>query len=482
MTRHTFADNQPLKLPLYSVSWQIRGFEFSKQPKPQEQLPNQADPLRAARVKAEIREPPKFRGANLEAQSIEAPEWMLAGPSETGKTWSVLWRLNRLLAETPKAQAALVRKVAADVTPTVLVTLRRIVELSGCGAVPYGGRSPEWFDYPNGARLYIGGMDRPGKVLSGERDWIYVNQAEELTLEDWETLSTRTTGRGARTKTPMLFGDCNPGPPTHWILSRPRLRVLYSRHEDNPSLFDDAGQVTAQGHKTLDALESLTGARRERLRFGRWAAAEGVVYESWNRSLHLVHRFEIPAEWIRFRSIDFGYNNPFVCQWWAQDGDGRLYLYREIYRTRTLVEDHARAIEALSEGESILISVCDHDAEDRATLERYGISTLPACKTISTGIEAVHARLRPAGDGKPRLFVFEDALVEADPSLLDAKKPICTAQEIESYTWPKGSDGKAVKEAPVKLNDHGMDAMRYAVAYADDLGGYFPSITSLTGD
>jgi phage terminase large subunit len=407
---------------------------------------------------------------------------MLAGPSETGKTVAALWRLNQLLQSTPKAQAALVRKVAADVTPTVLVTLRRMLEISRCGAVPYGGRSPEWFDYPNGARLYIGGMDRPGKVLSGERDWIYVNQAEELTLEDWETLSTRTTGRGARTKTPMLFGDCNPGPPTHWILGRPRLRVLYSKHEDNPSLFDDSGTVTAQGKKTLDALDSLTGARRERLRFGRWASSEGVVYESWNRSIHLVKRFEIPPEWTRFCSVDFGYTNPFVCQWWAQDGDGRMYLYREIYRTKTLVEDHARSIEALSAGENIVIAVCDHDAEDRATLERHGISTLPAYKGISVGIEAVQARLRVAGDGKPRLFVFDDALVDSDPSLAEGKKPLCTAQEIESYVWPKGADGKAVKEVPVKVCDHGMDAMRYAVAYADDLGGFFPSITSLTGD
>jgi predicted transcriptional regulator len=40
--------------------------------------------------------------------------------------------------------------------------------------------------------------------------------------------------------------------------------------------------------------------------------------------------------------VDFGYTNPFVMQWWAEDPDGRLYLYREIYRTRRLVEDHAK--------------------------------------------------------------------------------------------------------------------------------------------
>ena len=41
----------------------------------------------------------------------------------------------------------------------------------------------------------------------------------------------------------------------------------------------------------------------------------------------------------RFITIDFGYNNPFVAQWWALSGDGVLYRYREIYVTKRLVMD-----------------------------------------------------------------------------------------------------------------------------------------------
>lgn len=414
---------------------------------------------------------PTFRGAALDAQTVTDHEWLLAGPSETGKTFAGLWRLNKLLSTTKNAQAALVRKVAADIGPTVLVTYKRILELSGTGAVPYGGRSPEWFDYPSGSKLYLGGMDRPGKVLSGERDWIFVNQAEELQRDDWETLSTRCTGRGAVTRTPMLYGDCNPGPPTHWILGRPSLRLLHSRHEDNPTLFDDAGQLTEQGVKSFAVLDALTGVRRERLRFGRWVAAEGVVYEQWDRRVHLVDRFEIPADWRRIRVVDFGYTNPFVCQWWAIDPDGRMYLYRELYHSRRLVEDHAAQIVALSQGERVEATPADHDAEDRATLERHGVRTIPAHKAVGPGIESVQARLRPAGDGRPRLFVFKDALVERDPDLAAAHKPTCTADEFEVYSWPKGADGRPMKEEPVKTDDHGMDAGRYAVCYVDKLGG-----------
>jgi len=137
--------------------------------------------------------------------------------------------------------------------------------------------------------------------------------------------------------------------------------------------------------------------------------------------------------------------------------------------TRRLVEDFARQINLASAGERILATICDHDAEDRATLERYGIPTTAAMKAVSLGIQAVQTRLRPAGDGRPRLFVLSGALIEADQSLKDAKKPQCTEDEFESYIWIPTKDSKPNKEAPLKENDHGMDPCRYLVAYIDGI-------------
>jgi PBSX family phage terminase large subunit len=411
---------------------------------------------------------PQFRGAALRAQDITASEWMIAGPAETGKTFAALYRLDTLLRTTPKASYALVRKVAADIGPTVLRTYQRVLALSGSGATAYGGNSPQWYDYPNGARLWIGGMDRPGKVLSGERDGIYVNQAEELTIDDWETLSTRTTGRGAVTRTPMLFGDCNPGPSTHWIINRASLDVLYSKHEDNPTLYTDAGTITEQGRRSMAVLDALTGVRYKRLRLGLWVAAEGTVYD-FDRSVHLVDRFTVPAEWRRIRVVDFGYTHPFVCQWWAIDPDGRMYLYREIYMTQRTVKVHAAAIHALSTGERYEATIADHDAEDRATLAENGIKTIAAQKAVSPGLQAVETRMKLAGDSRPRLVVMRDTVTERDESLVEHRKPLSTEQEFEMYVWPKDAGGKTVKEAPIKENDHGMDAMRYAVAYIDKI-------------
>ena len=223
-----------------------------------------------------------FRASALRIQTIDAPQWIIAGPAETGKTFAALYRLDELLRTTPKAKAAIVRKVRADMDATVLNTWRRIIEIHG-QAQPFGGELPQWYEYPNGSRCYIAGLDRAGKVLSGEFAWIYVNQAEELTISDWETLSTRSTGRGFSISNPMLFGDCNPTYPEHWILkaaSEGSLTLLESRHVDNPSLYDEAGNLTEQGTRTMERLDALSGIRFQRLRLGKWVSAEGIIYET----------------------------------------------------------------------------------------------------------------------------------------------------------------------------------------------------------
>jgi phage terminase large subunit len=138
--------------------------------------------------------------------------------------------------------------------------------------------------------------------------------------------------------------------------------------------------------------------------------------------------------------------------------------------SKRTVAKHAEKIKELTGDERIEATVADHDREDRETLHENGIETIPAHKAITPGLQGVEARLGVAGDGKPRLFIFRNALVERDESLAESKLPCCTAEEVDGYIWPKGQDGKPVKEVPVDKDNHGMDAMRYAAAYADSRG------------
>ena len=63
---------------------------------------------------------PVFRGAALQAQSMTAREWVISGPSETGKTFAMLYYIHTILTTYPKARATLLRKVRATVYGTVV--------------------------------------------------------------------------------------------------------------------------------------------------------------------------------------------------------------------------------------------------------------------------------------------------------------------------------------------------------------------------
>lgn len=219
---------------------------------------------------------PVFRNSALWAQTATDREWILSGPSETGKTFATMYRLHMLLSQTPNARATILRKVRATLFGTALETWARVIRYGGIPVEEHGGNRPNFYTYPNGARVFIGGLDNANKILSGERDFIYVNQAEELSETDWEILTTRTTGRGSVSTTPMLFGDCNPADPDHWIVKRSNdghLTLKTTQHEDNPSLWANE-EWTAQGVRSLSTLDALTGARYLRLRLGMWVYSE----------------------------------------------------------------------------------------------------------------------------------------------------------------------------------------------------------------
>jgi phage terminase large subunit len=421
-------------------------------------------------------------GANREFFYYTGHEALASGPYETGKTITALHKINAVLGMYPKARGLMVRKTYKSLIASAVVTYEQKVlpsppdDTSSSPVRKFGGEKPEFYEYPNGARLWLGGMDNAGKFLSSEWDIIYINQAEELTVDDFEKLTGRATGRADNMPYAQVIGDCNPDIPAHWIKQRPGLKLFNSRHEDNPTLFDPlTGEITERGKRTMAVLDALTGVRYKRGRLGLWVGAEGQVYEEWDAQVHMIDWFDPPADWLRFRAIDFGYTNPFVCQWWAVDDDGRMYLYREIYETQRLVEDLAGDIKRLSEGERISYTVADHDAEDRATLARHGIATNPADKAVKTGIEAVQKRLRKAGDGKPRVFLMRDSLVREDGTLREARRPTCTAQEVPGYIWEPAKEGRASKEEPVKNDDHGLDSWRYAVMSRDSGKSYFGS-------
>jgi phage terminase large subunit len=397
-------------------------------------------------------------GGVREFVNYRGPEAIVHGPAETGKTIGALYKLHICADTYPNASIVIARKTLSSTYSTVLQTFQNKVLRDLPGVDPYGGSKPEWFDYPNGSRIWMAGLDKSSKILSAEHDVIYVNQAEELTLDDWETLTTRTTGRAGNMPYSQTIGDANPAWPLHWMYHRRSLRLFYSYHRENPALYDpETGEITEQGRLTMIVLEALTGLRRTRLLDGKPAQAEGVIYEGWNPAIHLL--YSAPPLSRHIASQDWGYVNPGALGVWGIDGDDNMFLRAQIYRTRKNIDWWTeRALELQREFGKFEAVACDPSRPEY--IEEYrqaGLNAVAAGNQVLPGIDKVQQRLAAL-----RLFIVRDCSRYIDSGLKAEHKPCRTEDEFPSYIW-----ASTTKEQPVKEDDHGMDMVRYAVMYLD---------------
>lgn len=343
--------------------------------------------------------------------------------------------------------------------------------------------------------------DLPRKIGSTEYGWIFVDEGTELTQGDWNQLVGRLrynqheqNGYVYPIPVQQIFTATNPDSPAHWMHdyfgldgSTPPGREWYKAN-----LHDNQGNVPDEYVRDLE--NSLSGMYYRRYVEGEWVGAEGMVYDEYDPALHLKHPSELnshfqldedaapqnrwewhgteeyelddqrshyvtpPSNWRVYRAIDFGYNNPFVCQFWARSPDDEFVMFREIYQTEKTVENLVPMIRSLTpDDHSIAASYCDHDAEKHETLRQHNFPTTNANKSVESGIETVKSYLMRNDQGRPQLYFMQGARAHSTPEslLLDDDKPEKTVDEIYGYEWEDDED------EPVKEDDHGMDAMRY---------------------
>lgn len=321
------------------------------------------------------------------------------------------------------------------------------------------------FEYDNGSHIWVVGVRDEAQRENlrsigreGAFDIAWFEEANKLTLNDHQEISTRL--RGTKGGYRQIIYSTNPDSPDHWIkrklIDGKQANVYYSRPEDNPTNPADY----------IDALKHLTGIFYERMWLGLWVQAEGAIYTNYNSAVHLLEKTPVcPYDARYIVTVDFGFTNPFSCTLWKIDNNGVMYQVKQIYRAKRIVEEHAIDIRRMILGCGLSLRqieawICDHDAEDRATLEKHlGVSTRPAYKAIGVGIEAVQARLRDN-----RLFLNIDAVDDVDTELEKKYLPTSTSDEIPGYIW---SDKK--QDTPVDENNHGLDELRYGVAYIDHI-------------
>jgi hypothetical protein len=241
----------------------------------------------------------------------------------------------------------------------------------------------------NGTEFWGVGLDSDAdvnKLASREYGFIVVEEARETDEQDFE----EKLGRCLRlTNVPFhqLMMITNPDMPGHYLHQKfiTNLQPGYNRIQ---------GEMLPDLPATYyERVNQLTGIYRLRYKDGLWAAFEGLVYP-FDPGKHIIDRFDIPKDWRRIIAVDFGFDHPFVCQWWAISPDDRWFMYREIYHTHRTVNSHAPDILKYCKQDGIEPSViCDHDAEDAATLREHKIKTKNAKKDRLAGQQVVYDKI-----------------------------------------------------------------------------------------
>ena len=273
-----------------------------------------------------------------------------------------------------------------------------------------------------------------GITLAG----VLLDEAALMPRSFAEQACARCSEEGSR-----LWFNCNPEGPEHWLYKEWILKAkeknmlhLHFTMADNPAL----SPAVRQRYENL-----YTGIFYRRFIEGKWAVAEGLVYD-FDPQLHVS---EPTGNGGRFYiSVDYGTRNPFSAGLW-QVTEGKAYRIREFYHngreTGTMLtdEEYCDALEDLAGNLPVEQVVVDPSAASLiAAIRRRGrFSVRKAKNEVLPGIRLV-ATLLKAG------------LLQISPKCKD------TIREFRLYRWEDKSEADRV----VKENDHAMDDIRYFCA------------------
>lgn len=148
-----------------------------------------------------------------------------------------------------------------------------------------------------------------------------------------------------------------------------------------PARLKDNAILMKNDPNYVGRLKGLPDALMKAMLEGDWNVVEGCFFDNWSGK-NIIRPFPVPADWLRFRSLDWGSARPFSVGWWAVAQDeveveavqgtqliprGALVRYRELYGctgepnqgVKKPAEEVAKEILQLQEGDLIAYGVAD---------------------------------------------------------------------------------------------------------------------------
>lgn len=285
------------------------------------------------------------------------------------------------------------------------------------------------YTFETGTTLRFTSVDTYGKAHGPRRDVLFVNEANNLAYNIVDQLIVRTRE--------IVWMDWNPSEEfwfyTDMLPTRDDIDFITLTYLDNEAL-DLITVSEIESHKENKAWWTVYG-------LGQLGEIVTRIYTGWNLTLDYVP-FEARLE--RY-GLDFGYSNDPTAIVAVYYHNG-AYILDEIVYQKGLLNNQIAGIINNQEDKSLVIA----DAAEPKSIDEirlHGITILPAKKgpgSINQGIAYVQAQ-----------------------KISVTRRSVNLIKEYRNYLWETDKDGKILNEA-MDLNNHAMDALRYAVASIKD--------------
>jgi len=256
----------------------------------------------------------------------------------------------------------------------------------------------------------------------------------------FEQLLARCSVEGAK-----IFATTNPDSPYHWLYT------AYIQKADEKSYFvmkfllEDNPFLPAEYIEFIK--KTYTGLFYKRFILGEWVAAEGIIYDMFDEKKHVVD--ELPDSFDKYIvGVDFGMQNPTVFLLIGVS-NGTAYIVKEYYhegreQTKTVDKYSKDFKEWLGDIKPHRIYI---DPSAQALIQQLKAdgfyNVREANNSVLDGIATVSKFL-----SQNKLFIHARCKN--------------TIREFYSYAWDTKAQQNG-QDKPLKIADHCMDALRYAL-------------------
>ena len=346
------------------------------------------------------------------------------GSSRSGKTYSILMVLILVKAlEQDDGVFTIVRKTMPSLKATAMRDFFEILKNHGMYDEKLHNKTENTYQL-NGNLFEFVSLDQPQKKRGAKRTYLFLNEANELNLEDWIQLSIRTEKQ--------IFIDYNPSMEEHWIydvvIPRADCTFIQSTYKDNLKFLPE--EVV----KEIENLKNIDDNYWRVYGLGLPGQIKGLIFDNWD----LVDELPEDCKWVVY-GMDFGFtNDPTALIKVGMEG-GELWLDELIYNRGLTNQDIAKWMGELGL-RWVDEVIADNQPKCIYEIKKEGFNVVATFK----GKDSILA-------GLDIMKRFRIHITKRSGNLI---------REFKNYKWKEDQSGKATNE-PIDKFNHGIDAVRY---------------------